>query len=257
MNSKLRAFFSLCTLAALIAVTHELHINMANLAKSRSHPYKLGPTLPSADTIRMLSLGFTRVAADLYWLMFIQYYGDPNAAVKYKYLLAPEYLELIIKLDPHFIEPYWFASFILGSELKLKKESEEILDFGIKENPDSWVLPYVAGFNQFLYLQNDKKAAEYYRIGASRPHAPKWLAGQVEIMESKVPRLLKSTQVWWRIYDTTNDPMLKEKARIQLIVLFSRIYWTAPTKQIRDTAMMRLQSLDGSLLPKQLLFRKP
>lgn len=255
MSSKsinLSAIRFFCIWLMLCVLMHVLHLQLRAQTASQFEAVTHTRKLPSAQTVHLLALGFDRVASDLYWLLFIQYYGDPKAADKRRYMLAPAYLELITKLDPHFIQPYWFASFILGAELKLKKESEQVLDYGIKENPQSWTLPYIAGFNQYLYLDDDKKAATYYRMGAACPDAPKWLGEQVTILESNVPRLVKTTQVWWRIYKSTNDPMLKNKARLKLIDLFSKIYWTAPTKPIKDTAIWRLQTLGGQVPPPKV-----
>lgn len=248
-NVNFGTLYFLCVWLTLGFIIHSLQLRIEKQRKLQLEAAGSQRKLPSPQTVRLLSLGFDRVVADLYWLLFIQYYGDPKAADKHRYLLAPAYLDLIIKLDPHFIQPYWFASFILGQELKLVKESEELLDYGIKENPNSWTLPYIAGFNQYLYRDNEKRAAAYYRLGAACPEAPPWLGQQVKILESNVPRLVKTTQVWWQIYKSNDDPMLKDKARTKLIELFSEIYWTAPTKPIKDTAIMRLQSLDAQLLP--------
>ncbi|MBY0358143.1 MAG: hypothetical protein K2W82_09095 [Candidatus Obscuribacterales bacterium] len=235
----------------LAPVLHCLQLNLIAATEKQRHPQEYGKILPSVETVRLLSLGFERAAADIYWLLFVQYYGDPDAGgSKSRYILAPRFLELVIKLDPHFIEPYWFASFILGSELKLKKECEQILDFGIRENPDSWTLPYIAGFNEYIYQKNVKKAAAYYRIGAACPNAPAWLAQQAKIMDSGVPAIVKTTQIWWQVYHTADSPMIKQKARAQLVTLFSQIYWSAPTQIIKDTAMMRLRSLDARPIPQ-------
>ncbi len=205
------------------------------------------------DSVKTFSLGFDRLIADLYWLSFVQYYGDRKACFQDKYRQAPAYLNLICKIDPHFIQAYWFASFVLAADLNMKKEADDLLKYGIEQNPDNWTLPYIAGFNQYLYMRNAAAAAKYYRLGASRPGAPEWLATQAQILEENIPARTKRSKTWQNMYEKATDVLVRQKAREMLTLIWSRIYYDAPPQSqgMRDNALAHLAKVGAELLPAE------
>ncbi len=199
--------------------------------------------LPSSLALKMLSLGFDQFLADFYWLQFVQYLGDSEQRAKDNYADAERYVDLIASLDPKFINAYYFAAFIIGSEQHSPNLAAQIIDRGIEANQDSWYLPFIAGINQYLYAHDEVKAAKYYRMAAKFPEAPKWLGRQAEILEAKIPSTIKEINVWDSIYNSSTDSVIKERARKKLASLWLKVYKTSPAKEIKKRALEQLNKI--------------
>lgn len=200
--------------------------------------------LPSKECVKAFALGFDDVIADIYWLEFIQYFGNSAARHRDNFRKAYDYLDLITSLDPHFVPAYYFAAFVLGQERREPQRAAELINRGISSNPDNWYLPYVAGINQYLYAHDDIKAAKYYRMAAKYPEAPKWLGRQAKILEAEIPSVIKVINVWDSIYASASDSTVKECARAKLLELWGRIYKTAPSNEIRNRAHSEMLKLE-------------
>jgi tetratricopeptide (TPR) repeat protein len=194
------------------------------------------------------TLGYDRLAADCYWLAFIAYVGDGKARQLDKYRLADRYLDIVTRLDPHFLDAYWFCAFAVGADQGRPDLAQKIIDRGINANPFNWSLPFIAGFNQYLYAGNESMAARYYRMAARFPDAPPWLAEQAALLERGIPRIYKQIGVWEKIYNAEGSPLVKEKARGTLIGLWLSVYKGAPDGQTRQRAAQALRNLGTSTL---------
>ncbi|MBX9723006.1 MAG: hypothetical protein K2X81_16510, partial [Candidatus Obscuribacterales bacterium] len=233
-------------------------VHIAQLQVMRLQPqyisdYHNKRLISKPEVAKAFSLGFNRVLADVFWLQFVQYYGDINAAKFEKFRYAPDYIRLVVTMDPHFLRPYYFASFVLAGDMNEQAEAEKILNAGITENPNDWSLPYIAGFNQYLFAQNQEKAAKYYRIAAARPGSPSWLNGLVKIMESPMTRRLTGVIKSWEKIFKSDDHDAKEHARQQLQDLWSGVYYYAPTERIKNHALDKLNEFNVSLLKEDQL----
>lgn len=200
--------------------------------------------VPTATSVRLVSLGFEQVVADYYWLQFIAYVGDKEARDVDHYEHAHRYLDLITDLDPRFIQAYWFAAFTIGGDQQNPARAAELIARGLKANQDNWYLPYLAGVNQFLYARNAKEAAKYYRIAAKYSDAPNWLERQAIILDSQVPSLVKNANIWLNIFYSVRDDTIRERARIMASKLWRVIYNSAPTDKIRSQARHVLDALN-------------
>lgn len=205
--------------------------------------------LPSLTCLRLFSLGFDRLLADILWLGFVQYSGDTQVIYQGKFPLGYQYTDLITELDPHFIKPYWFGCFTIGYWQKRPDLADRILRRGIAQNPGVWTVPFMAGVNQYLFAHNDRKAAEYYRQAARLPGAPDYLNRHADILEANIPAQVKEVRTWKSLFLSANDPGVKEAARAKLVQLWSKIYTEAPTGEIRAHAVSELSKLGVRVVP--------
>lgn len=222
------------------------------LAEDNEDAYRKN-LIPSGTAMKGLTLGFDRLLADIYWLAFVQYYGDRDACIKDRFRQAPSYLSLVCELDPHFIQAYWFASFVIAGDLGLQKEAEDFLDKGIRLNQEDWTVPYIAGFNQYLYNKNEKKAAYYYDLASKRPKAPAWLASQAKIFKQNIPSRNKKIHTWKKMFEQSKDAMVKEKARSMMILLYSMNYRDATNDVMRTNILRELEALGAEPIPASKL----
>jgi hypothetical protein len=193
---------------------------------------------------RLVTLGFDDLFADIYWLAFVQYVGDIRARQLDGSSHAQGFVETITLLAPQFIEPYYFASFIVGAEQRRPDVARSIIDRGISANPDNWCLPFIAGFNQYLNAHDNAGAARYYKRAALCEGAPNWLARQAELLQSKEPPELKQLAVWSGIYKTTINVGIKANTRRKLIVLLTKILQESKSESLRQIAVKQLHELN-------------
>jgi len=219
-------------------------IKLDNLISTNELAHRQATVLPSLQSVKLVSGGFTKLAADLYWLAFIQYCG---AGIQHRgkpYEQCYDYVNLITGLDPKFTKPYWFGCWSIGYWQKRPDLADRILQRGMAENPDAWDLAYLAGINQYLFASDYKRAAHYYRIGAQKPGAPDWLSRQADILESNIPELVKRVKVLEDTYYHTSDVHLKIDLYGQLLPLLKELQRSSITDQSRRLAGERIKRLN-------------
>lgn len=156
----------------------------------------------SGSAIRKLSLGLDALAADVYWIRTVQYFGaklidsgKPASAAATKDirmdLLAP-LLNIVVTLDPHHIPAYHFGAIFLPE--RDLPAATALLETGIRENPDVWRL-----YQDLAYIywqagnaaEGDEqvrsyaKAAEWYNEGGKVEGAPSWMKDLSGLMMMK------------------------------------------------------------------------
>ena len=179
--------------------------------------------ITSPKLIKRASLGYEGLVADIYWTRAVQYYGDTfhNGGGDYK-LLWP-LLNITTQLDPHIIPAYQYGATFLTAKppngAGMPDKAIELVEFGIKNNPDDWHLYEDLGFIYYLNLKDYPKAAEAFLRGSKRPNAHpvlKILAAQAAQHggEAQTAQML-----WSSIYETTNDKNIRQNALSHLQAL--------------------------------------
>src|ERR1700732_3545403 len=124
----------------------------------------------SPKIVKRASLGFEGMMACIYWTRAVQYFGHRhfNRAQTYNEL-AP-LLEITTTLDPHLFPAYQFgASFLAPAPPDGAGEPDraiQLMEFGIKNNPNNWQLYYDLGFVYYTELKNYRKASEVFARGS-------------------------------------------------------------------------------------------
>jgi tetratricopeptide (TPR) repeat protein len=186
----------------------------------------------SGNTVKKMSLGLEGLAADVYWIRTVQYFGrklidsgKPLSAAAsqniHMDLLAP-LLNVIVTLDPHHLPAYRFGAIFLPE--RDLDAAVTLLEKGIRENPSEWRLYQDLAY---IYWQagNGKtgeeqagyyaKAAEWYRKGSEVPGAMWWmrdLAGYMKIAGG-------SREMAYAIYTNylnSDDENVRNQANIRL-----------------------------------------
>lgn len=206
---------------------------------------------PSAEIATAISAaGGSRLWADLYWLAFIQYAGDAAERREDHFQWADEYLNTVTQLDPHFIQPYWFAAFTVGADEKRPDLAAQIIERGIKNNPDNWYLQYIAGCNQYIYANNDRAAASYYTKAASLPGAPAYIGAQAQILASGAPSYLNKARALEAVSSHEADPVVREKAWHEAIAAWKQVMQLSPVQEYRQAAQEALLRLSSPAAAK-------
>lgn len=141
----------------------------SRLDVAAQRPYDI-QIVPASSMVRWLSLGHPTLAANLLWLRAVQYIGEPRAEERGWEKLLP-LLETITDLDPGHGYAYQVGGVVLGSAGRTA-ESSAILEKGIRNVPDRYILPYLRAFNAFYYDDDWPTAGRFAEIAARTPGAP-------------------------------------------------------------------------------------
>lgn len=145
--------------------------------------------LPSASSARWLALGHTAAMADVFWIRGVLYFtGEARNLGRFAWVR--QYIELVVALDPGFVDIYrWAGTALLVADGDVGMPQIELanrfLEQGAEHFPDNWRLPMTAMANCSYYLQTQDPAEQatlkacrlkFLRMAAYRPGAPYTLA---------------------------------------------------------------------------------
>jgi tetratricopeptide (TPR) repeat protein len=195
------------TLLAVVAVTaaaeRRLHSSTAVSPAGKHLLY-----LPSGKYLRALAPGHREVLADLIYLWSIQFYSDYDRDERYTYL-EHIFANVITELDPRYQDPYLIGALIMVLEASEMEMALRLLDKGIEANPESWLLPFEAGFYCYDMLHDYKRAARYFERSMKAPGAHPLVRRLHAEMFNKAGDRRTSLRYWQQIYDTAEDEYVR------------------------------------------------
>jgi tetratricopeptide (TPR) repeat protein len=128
--------------------------------------------LPSGRALRTTALGQRLLLADFYWLRTVMYVGESMLAPQRGWSALYPLGDIVTDLDPRFGFAYQVVGSNLGGLAHRVEESDRILEKGMRNVPDRWMLPFLYAFNKFFYEDDYAQAAEYARRAAEVGHRP-------------------------------------------------------------------------------------
>ena len=188
----MRTLAGVAVVAILIALA-------ASLQRLREERYPSPPVaeatlyLRSGAAARRLAVGYSALAADLYWIRAVQYYGDlklrlarsaardgsDQSTVHSEYELLYPLLDLTTTLDPRFNIAYRFGSIFLAEPYPGGAGRPDLaialLEKGLREKPDKWEYMQDIGFVHYWWEQDYRAAAEWFKKASEVPGAPWFL----------------------------------------------------------------------------------
>ena len=152
--------------------------------------------LPSRGAVLGMSLGHRPALADWFWVRGALYFAS-EIEHRRGFEWLGEYLDLVIALDPGFVDIYRWG----GTALILRTDqvtvadvelANEILERGADRFPDNWRLPHMAAANCSYYVANPTPAEaveldacrrKFLNMAAWRPGAPFYIALTLSALE--------------------------------------------------------------------------
>ena len=170
--------------------------------------------------VKRLVPGFEQLAADLYWLRTVQYFGGERVFARDKRfdLLYP-LIEITTTLDPRMEIAYRYGAVFLAEQYPIGAGRTDlglaVLERGVQNNPSSWRLRQELGFFHFVYRHDAKRAAAVL-IEASRiPGAAFWLENLAAEILGKGGERDIARRMWREMFEHS-EGSLKENARIHI-----------------------------------------
>ncbi len=175
----------------------------SRLPDPRDAPYDIA-MVPSARVLRWASLGHPTLVANAYYLRAVQYIGDLESNRRGWERLHPV-LDLVTDLDPAHGYAYQVGGTILGSVHRVA-ESNALLEKGMRNVPDRYILPYLRAFNAFYYDGDFAAAGRFVEQAARVPGAPEHLRQSALAMYVKGRRADAALQFLRSVRAHVTDP---------------------------------------------------
>ena len=174
----------------------------------------------SGNLVKKLSLEYAPLMAAIYWTRVVQYFGEKHRLHQTNLDLLWSLLDITTTLDPHLMPAYRFGSVFLSDSpprgAGRPDLAVELLERGIKENPDQWRLYQDLGNVYYFDAKDYPKASAAFAEGSKNPNAMIWM----KVMAAKIAAEGESPEtsyfLWLQVYQTTTDPMVKENAELHL-----------------------------------------
>ena len=179
--------------------------------------------ISSPKVLKRLSLGYDGLLADIYWTRAVQYFGSHHANGTGEYELLAPLLKITTALDPQLMPAYEFGSSFLSPKppdgAGKPQEAVDLVEYGIRHNPDDWHLYFSLGFIYYTEMHDPAKAADVFRRGSQLPDAHPWLKILAAQMAGTAGDVKTARMMWSATYDTTTDKMVKANAAAHLKAL--------------------------------------
>lgn len=182
--------------------------------------------LPRASALRPALLGFHMLAADLYWLRSIQYFGGRYEGTGHYPSLHP-LIDLTTSLDSHFLEAYELGGLLLLIA-KQPAEAIRIYEKGIAANPDRWELPYALGRLYFLDLKDNARALHWWELTDTLPGRPEYLPRFLARLHAKTGDIETAYELWHAMYERSDNEWVRRTAKAEMERLLARMKAPAP-----------------------------
>lgn len=174
--------------------------------------------------VKRMVPGFEQLAADIYWLRTVQYFGGERAfAAEKDFALLYPLIEITTTLDPRMEIAYRYGSVFLAEPHPTGAGRPDlgiaVLERGARNNPTSWRLHQELGFFHFVYRHDAKKAAEVLVEASRIPGAGFWLRSLAAELLAKGGEREISRRMWREMYEQSEEGAIKENARVHLMVI--------------------------------------
>lgn len=191
----------------------------------------------SGTTLRRLTVGYSALAADLYWIRAIQYYGgvklrldktpapvvQAGAPAAVDYTLLYPLLDLTTSLDPLFNIAYRFGSIFLAEpypggagrpDLAIK-----LLEKGFAARPDKWEYMQDIGFVHYWWRHDYRAAAGWFEKASQVEGAPWFLRSLAATTLAEGGDRHSSRTMWEAIRQSADNDWLRNDADRRLLQL--------------------------------------
>src|SRR4029077_6239524 len=179
--------------------------------------------LRSGTLLKVMSLEYAPLMADLYWTRVVQYYGDKQSREDANIELLWPLLDLTPILDPHLIVAYRFGSTFLSEPAPhgaaRPDRGIKLLERGIQNNPENWRFYEDLGFIYYFYLKDYNQAAQVFLEGSKKPGALPWMKGFAAKIAEQGDNRETSVMLWSEIYNSETNADLKNNALLHLRLL--------------------------------------
>ncbi len=175
----------------------------------------------NGEALKRVLLGFDSLAADIYWLRTVQYFGGQRLySTEKRFELLEPLLNVTTTLDPKLKIVYTYGATFLSESWPLGAgvpfKALALIDKGIENNPDHWRFYLDKGFIYFWTQKDYQKAAEVFLEGSKLPGAPYWMVGTAGRTLTRGGDRETARELWKILHDTAENEQMRGNAVIHL-----------------------------------------
>ena len=204
--------------AGIWRLQHDIDAQRVSLSEERDDVL-----LRSGKLMKVMSLEYAPLLADIYWTRVVQYYGNKHVRGQANLELLWPLLDITTTLDPNLLISYRFGAMFLSqappSGAGRPDLAVNLIERGIQTNPDYWRLYEDLGFIYYFDLKDYKKASDAFLEGSKKPNALLWMKVMAAKVAAEGESLETSVFLWKDIYNTASDPSVKKNALMHLQLL--------------------------------------
>jgi tetratricopeptide (TPR) repeat protein len=172
--------------------------------------------ISSPKLLKRASLGYDGLLADIYWTRAVQYFGSQHSIDSANFDLLGPLLEIATNLDPHLIVAYEFGGSFLAppppNGAGQPDRAIQLLEYGIRNNPNEWRLYYNLGFVYYMDLQDYAHASDAFERGSHAQNAHPFLKVLAAQMAQHAGEYQTARMLWSATYQTSQDKLIKGNA---------------------------------------------
>jgi tetratricopeptide (TPR) repeat protein len=180
--------------------------------------------ITSGSTLRRMTAGYNALAADLYWIRAIQYFGDiklkQGRGAPADYSLLNPLLDLTTSLDPRFNIAYRFGAIFLAEASPGGAGRPDLavalLEKGLRERPDKWEYMQDIGFVYYWWVRDYRAAADWFNRASQVPDAPWWLRSLAATTLAEGGDRRSSRTMWEAVRQSAEVDWLRRDAERRL-----------------------------------------
>ena len=199
--------------------------------------------LPDGEYLKIASLGYRELIADLLWIQSIQVMGEKKVSESSGRWLYRA-LDVITTLDPKFVRAYEAGGLALTTLVVLPEESNRLMMKGMRHNPAEWKLPFLIGINYYYELYDDAKAAEYMAQASRLPGAPSGLATLAANLYVSGHSPQQAVNLLAALYEEATDDSARKLLEVRL-----KIVLTERDLQLLEQMINRYRKQNGQYPP--------
>ena len=207
--------------AGIWGLQHRIDTQRASLSEERDDIL-----LRSGKLMKAMSLEYAPLMADIYWTRVVQYYGNKRVQKDANLELLWPLLDITTTLDSNLLVTYRFGAVFLSqaapSGAGRPDLAVELIQRGIKANPEYWRLYEDLGFVYYFDLKDYQKASAAFLEGSKQPGAQIWMKVMAARIAAEGESFTTSDFLWGDIYDTATDPSVKKNALVHRKLLRAR-----------------------------------
>ncbi|HEX7486546.1 MAG TPA: hypothetical protein VF332_10360 [Vicinamibacterales bacterium] len=176
----------------------------------------------SGEALRRMSLSFSPLLADVYWVRAVQYYGGTRLSTSStrRYDLLYPLLDITTSLDPRFNIAYRFGSIFLGEDYPGGAGRPDLavalLEKGFRANPTRWQYLQDIGFVYYWWVGDYRQAAEWFKKAGDVPGAPWWLRSMAAVTLTQGGDRRSSRVLWQSLRDSADNTWVRNNASLRL-----------------------------------------
>ena len=201
--------------AGIWRLQHSIDARRASLNQERDDVL-----LRSGKLVKLMSMEYAPLLADIYWTRVVQYYGNKHMRGQANLELLWPLLDITTTLDPNLLISYRFGAMFLSQAAPTGAGrpdlAVQLIQRGIRANPDYWRLYEDLGFVYYFDLKDYPKASEAFLEGSRKPNAQLWMRVMAAKVSAEGESFETSAFLWRDIYESTTDPSVKKNALLNL-----------------------------------------